>query len=58
MGYCKHEWKARSEQLRAVFGDGGKRVHEFFVCRRCLKIREVETPARPAKAGVGGHPAA
>ena len=52
MGYCKHEWQARSEQLRAVFGGVERTVHEFFVCRRCLKIREVEPePRRGESAG-------
>ena len=45
MGYCKHEWQARSEQLRAVFNGVERITHEFLVCRRCLKIREVEADA-------------
>lgn len=42
MGYCKHEWQARSEQLRAVFNGVERTTHEFLVCKRCLKIRERE----------------
>ena len=42
MGYCKHEWQARSEQLRAVFNGVERTTHEFLVCKRCLKIRETE----------------
>lgn len=45
MGYCKHEWQARSEQLRAVFNGIERTTHEFLVCRRCLKIRELEADA-------------
>ncbi len=42
MGHCKHEWQARSEQLRAVFNGPERVTHEFLVCGRCLKIRESE----------------
>ena len=45
MGYCKHEWQARSEQLRAVFNGIERITHEFLVCQRCLKIREVDKTA-------------
>jgi Fe2+ or Zn2+ uptake regulation protein len=51
MGYCKHEWQARSEQLRAVFNGAERTTHEFLVCRRCLKIRELEADAK-VKPGV------
>ena len=56
MGYCKHEWQARSEQLRAVFNGIERTTHEFLVCRRCLKIREVESEAdakQPKDEGSG-----
>ena len=50
MGYCKHEWQSRNEQLRAVFNGVERTVHDFYVCRRCLKIREVEPDSRPLPA--------
>ena len=53
MGYCKHEWQARSEQLRAVFNGNEHATHEFLVCQRCLKIREVEAEAELAERNKG-----
>ena len=42
MGYCKHEWRDRSQVLREVFSfDAERREHDFFVCGRCLKIDEI-----------------
>ena len=60
MGYCKHEWQARSEQLRAVFNGVERTTHEFLVCRRCLKIRELEADAgrQPNTDGESGVNAA
>ena len=54
MGYCKHEWQARSEQLRAVFNGHERTTHEFLVCQRCLKIREVDKTADDERRGEGG----
>jgi len=54
MGYCKHDWQARSEQLREVFNGVEHTTHEFLVCQRCLKIRELEADAGRDGQGDGG----
>lgn len=54
MGHCKHEWQARSEQLRAVFNGVERVTHEFLVCGRCLKIREVEADEDQRRQDQGG----
>jgi hypothetical protein len=39
--HCKHDWKDRTETLRAAFPiDSERRIHSFFVCARCLRIDE------------------
>jgi hypothetical protein len=55
MGYCKHEWQKRSEELRAVFAGPERTVHEFYVCNRCLKIQEVQ-PGAQARQGPADDP--
>ena len=41
MSYCKHQWEDRTAVLREVFQNAPeRRVHEFFVCTRCLRINE------------------
>ena len=41
MGFCRHDWKDRSEVLRKAFSrDPERREHGFFVCERCLRIDE------------------
>lgn len=44
MGHCKHQWHDGTEVLREVFREGERRFHQFYVCRRCLKIDEVLAP--------------
>ena len=48
MGYCKHQWQDRTDVLREVFRqDAERRMHEFFVCARCLRIDEVHPEIKP-----------
>ena len=51
MGWCKHDWKDRSEVLRKTFSrDPDRPEHGFFVCDRCLRIDEVPYLGRPRLA--------
>ena len=55
MSYCKHQWEDRTAVLREVFQNAPeRRVHEFFVCTRCLRINEHAEHAATSGATIGG----
>jgi hypothetical protein len=60
MGYCKHQWDRRSDELREAFATAGERQgNDFFVCRVCLKIEEVRPePATLEDTDIADQPAA
>ena len=55
-GYCKHQWRKRTDVMLAVLPDDERHAdHEFYVCSRCLRIREI-TPGHDPNSNRDHHP--